>query len=83
MAIEIGRQYQGTLKKAIALYKHGFFEDESKLIEKVNGLFNPIGCYSCLKRIEEKHILIRENDEKSEEKLRFHTKCIDELTNSN
>lgn len=60
-AAEIGRQYQDTLKEAIALYKHGFFEEETKLIEQANGLFNPIACYSnsCLKRIEEKHILIK------------------------
>ena len=81
--IEIGRLYQSTLNKAAALYRQGFFEEESRLIEMVNGLFHPINCYDCLKRIEEKHILIKENDRKSEEKLRFHKKCIDKLANSN
>ncbi len=77
--IEIGKQYQSTIQKAIALYKEGVFEEETKLIESVNNLFHPINCYVCLKRIEEKHILIK----KDGEKLRFHTRCIDELANSN
>ena len=83
MAIKIGKQYQNNLNKAVMFYRRGFFEEESKLIDIVNGLFNPIGCYACLKRIEEKHILIKKNDGNSEEKLRFHTRCIDKLANSN
>lgn len=95
MAIEIGKQYQSTLKDAVSLYRHGFFEEESKLIEQVRVLFHPIVCYSrsCLKRIEEKHILI-ENKEQGQykkgsigtegsDKIRFHAKCIDKLANSN
>ncbi|MBS3090804.1 hypothetical protein J4433_03500 [Candidatus Pacearchaeota archaeon] len=82
MVIEIGKQYQSTLNKAILLYRHGFFEEETKLIDQINGLFNPIGCYVCLHRIEERHILIKRNDGNSEEKLRFHKKCIDKLADS-
>jgi hypothetical protein len=83
MAIEIGKQYKSAISESVMLYKHGIFEEEAKLIEQINGLFHPINCYSCLKRIEEKHILIKKNDGNSEEKLRFHTKCIDKLVNNN
>ncbi|MFH0831258.1 MAG: hypothetical protein V1886_00090 [archaeon] len=81
MAVEIGRQYQITLSMAVSMYKHGFFEEESRLLEQANNLSHPIVCYSrtCLKRIEEKHILIKNDNGKGEEKLRFHKKCIDTI----
>jgi hypothetical protein len=75
MAVEIGKEYKKNLQRAVSLYRQGRFEEEAKLIEKVHGLFHPINCYSCLKRIEEKHVKIEENGEK----IRFHKKCIDGL----
>ncbi len=73
--VEIGKAYQEAVQEAISLYKQGRFEDEKKLVDLVNGLYNPIGCYSCLKRIEERHILIENNGER----IRFHKRCIDKL----
>lgn len=77
--IEIGKEYNETLQKAVSFYKQGKFEEESKLVSVVNGLGYPIGCYSCLHRIEEKTYKIEDEGEK----LMFHKKCIDSLAKQN
>lgn len=79
MAVEIGSQYQQNIAQAVSFYKKGFFEEETILVEQVNGSAVPINCYACIKRIEEKHILVRKESLEGTEKLRFHKKCIDDL----
>jgi hypothetical protein len=73
--VEIGGEYNRRLMECIRLYEQGLFEEEKQLVEKGYA----INCYRCLKRIEEKHVKIENEDET----IRFHKKCIEEIAKGN